>query len=505
MSVVLVLALMAFALAKPLCLRFMEPDDFARRRLVWFVLTATAFVAPSLWWFAAVAMPLVFWAGRADRHPTALYALALLTVPAASVPIPLPFVNQLFELSPVRILALVLLLPAAVRIIRQGANAQPGIAKADLAVWGFGLLQIALYFPYESGTNSLRRFVLYGLDTYLLYFVFSRGALQPRAMRDTLASFCLAGAVLAPIIVAEASKGWLFYNEIPRAWGDTNDLGVAYLFREGVLRAQGPAGHSLVMGLFFAVASGLWLYLGNGVSRRSLWVGGIVLWVGLIATSARAPWLVGALIFSIFMLLSPDGRRNLAAVSGVLTAMLVALAMTPIGARIYALLPFIGTKEQENVDYRQQVAEVCWRLIKQNPFFGDVFAARYMEELRQGQGIIDLVNTYASISAFNGLVGAALFVSGFAYPLLRTLLATARARSIDGDLCNLGAALSACLIGVLFMMATSSFGGAFEQVSWMLAGLCSAFPALIAAAATSRTADVSARPLRGTANATRAG
>ncbi|HWH84363.1 MAG TPA: O-antigen ligase family protein [Burkholderiaceae bacterium] len=502
LAVVLALALCAFALARPLCLQFMEPDDFARRRKVWVVLTTAAFLAPSLWWFAAVALPLLFWAGRADRHPTALYALVLVTVPPVSVPIPMPFVNQLFELSPSRILALSLLLPAARQLLLQGVDNRRSIAKADLTVLAFGALQIALYFPYESITNTMRRTLMYGLDTYLLYYVFSRGTTQVRAMHDTLASLCVAGFVLVPVIVVEASKGWLLYNEIPGTWG-AYDLGVAYLFREGVLRAQGPAGHSLVMGLFFAMAFGLWLYLGNLVTRRHLLIGGILFWVGLIATSSRAPWLVGGLVFATFMLLSPAGRRNFAPVVAALPVALAALAVTPVGERIFALLPFIGTKEQANVDYRQQVAEVCWRLIKQNPLLGDVFAARYMEELRQGQGIIDLVNTYASVGVFNGLIGLTLFVGGFVYPLFRTVIATERSRKIDESACSLGAALSACLIGILLMMATSSFGAAFEQVSWLFAGLCSAYPALVANA-TLRPAMSVLRPLGGADSAARA-
>ena len=151
--------------------------------------------------------------------------------------------------------------------------------------------------------------------------------------------------------------------------------------------------------------------------------------------------------------------------------------MTSYGAKIFDLLPFVGSAEQDNVDYRQQVATVSWRLIKQHPFFGDPSALSQMEELRQGQGIIDLVNTYASISVFYGLVGCTLFVLCFAYPLLRTALALPSVAAVDTDGADLGGALAACMAGTLLMLATCSFGMGFEVLTWALAGMCSAYTA----------------------------
>ncbi len=475
--VVLTLALTVFAFAKPICLKFMAADDFARRRMVWVILTAAAFLSPSLWIFAAVAFPLVYWAGRHDPHPTALYLILFITVPMVRVPIPLPLVNQLFELTPFRIFSIALLIPAAFRLIRSGQASRPGLAKADLALIAFGLLQLALYVPYESVTHTARRAVLFVIDTYVLYYVFSRGAAERAALRDTVASFWLAIAVIAPIVVFEAVRSWLLYTNIPVRWGDPNTL--SWLFRDGILRAQGPAGHSLTMGVLLATAFGFWLYLGSHQSKRVLCMVGLVLWAGLFATYSRAPWVVAAAILLAYVLLSPVGRRNIVGIGVGVAAAVAGLSTTSFGTRIIATLPFIGTKEQDNVDYREQVAEVSWRLIKQNPLFGDVFAARYMEELRQGQGIIDIVNTYASVAVFNGLVGATLFVLCFSYPALRSAIAMASVRRDSQDDANLGAVLVASMLGTMLMMATSSFGGAFEQLAWALAGLCSAYPAVV--------------------------
>ena len=92
--VILTLAICTFALVKPICLQFMAEDLFRRRTRVWLALTVGSFLAPNLWLFAAVAIPLVYWATRLDPHPSALYAFLLLTVPPVSLPIPMPVINH---------------------------------------------------------------------------------------------------------------------------------------------------------------------------------------------------------------------------------------------------------------------------------------------------------------------------------------------------------------------------------------------------------------------------
>jgi hypothetical protein len=478
MVVVLTLALIVFAIIKPICLRFMEASDFSRRRAVWFTLTCTAFVAPNFWLYAAVALPVLLWAAWSDRHPIALYLFVLLTVPPAELPIPMPLINQLFELSPYRILALAVLLPAAVRILKSGMGHPPGVAKVDFLMLAYGALQLVLFFPYESATNTMRRAFLFGLDTYLVYFVFSRGAGTRAALEDAMASFWTACAVLVPIVVFETVKGWLMYTGIPLQWGDPNRL--SWLLRAEMLRAQGSAGHSLTMGYLLAVAFGFWLYLGGRLaSRQLLWGVGIALWLGLLATFSRGPWVVAAGVLVVYLIGSPTGQRHLGRVLLGIAVIAVPFAMTSAGQRILSYLPFVGEADQENVDYRQQLAAVSWRLIKQNPYFGDPFALSYMEELRQGQGIIDLVNTYASVSLFYGLVGCALFLVCLVYPSLRTGIALHRVRSTDTGAANLGAALVACMMGTLVTLATTSFIAAVSIVPWVLAGLCSGYLAVV--------------------------
>src|SRR5260370_25257181 len=86
--VILAIAATIFGLAKPIALRFMSGEDFSRRRLVWFVLTAVSFVSPNFWLYTLVAVPILVWAGRKDTNPIALYLLMLHVIPPVGVKIP---------------------------------------------------------------------------------------------------------------------------------------------------------------------------------------------------------------------------------------------------------------------------------------------------------------------------------------------------------------------------------------------------------------------------------
>jgi hypothetical protein len=145
--------------------------------------------------------------------------------------------------------------------------------------------------------------------------------------------------------------------------------------------------------------------------------------------------------------------------------------MTPLGERIIDTLPFIGTVEQENVQYRQRLAEESWRLVWQNPLFGDPFVALRMEDLRQGQGIIDLMNAYAAVALFCGLIGLTLFAAFFLVATFKTYAAQRRSKADAPDLAAIGAAFVACMVGSLFFMATASI----DWVEYVLAGFMAAY------------------------------
>lgn len=470
--VVLGLAVIVFTLLKPLCLRYMVAEDFARRRNVWYVLTVTAFLSPNFWLYAVVAMPLLFWAGRKDSNPAGLYMLTMHVIPPLAFYIPVVGINQLFDLNQYRILSLAVLLPVAWRL-RQSARdgtREGRFTLGDGLLLAYFVLQLVLFVPYESITHTMRRAFLFGIDALLLYYVLSRDCTERWKVADTIAGFTLAAAIATPIALFEAMRGWLLYQGLGFAWGDP--ISWAYLMRGEMLRAQVSAGHSIALGFLLASAFCFWLYLRRAAGSAAVSLIGIGwLWGGLVAAYARAPWLAALVMFFVYAGLGPDAMSRVTRATlsfAVLSALVLA---SPIGERVIDSLPFIGTLDAGNIEYRQELATVSWQLIQQNPYFGNPFVMQEMEGLRQGQGIIDLVNSYASVALFYGLVGLTLLLGFFVCGLWAAFRAVKLTARTDADASFLGAALVACMIGILAIMATSSFRGGLAQMFWAMGGL----------------------------------
>ena len=103
--VILAIGWVAFAFCRPICLNFMTKEALARRRAVWFALTIVAFVSPSFWIYAIVALVVLAWAAARDENPLALFAITLFAIPNVSFYIPTILVQNLFDLTQFRILS----------------------------------------------------------------------------------------------------------------------------------------------------------------------------------------------------------------------------------------------------------------------------------------------------------------------------------------------------------------------------------------------------------------
>lgn len=489
---VLIIATPVFHFAKPLALRFSAEADYLRRRNVWFVLTITAFLSPSFWLFALVAALLLVWAGRKDSNPAALYLLLMQVIPDTPVEIPAIGINEIFPLTLYRLLSFCVLIPAAWRLRKAGVhNSARRFTAIDWLVLSFGALQLVLYVPpdlpshvilHNSATNVVRQALLFYIDVYLVYFVISRSCSTPQAVGEAMASFCLACGVLAPLAIFESVRHWLLYLAINLNWGVPVWVS-AYLSRENALRAQVTAGHSIVLGYLLAVAIGFWLYLSSGVRSLVTRVAGTALLVaGLLVTYSRGPWLGAMVIFFTFTALRPHGfsKTFKAAMAALLLVWL--LSFTAIGERVLNSLPFIGAAaESESATYRERLAERSWQLIQEHPFFGDQLAYQKMEDLRQGEHIIDLVNTYAEVALFYGVVGLTLFVAPALLVLMGVMRRTRRLQDRNSELALLGSTLAACMLGTLVVIATCSFGLGVVKLFYALLGLSVAFTGLAVA------------------------
>jgi hypothetical protein len=485
--VVLTLSIAAFQFSKPIVRKFCNEQDFSRRRNLWLIFTVICLLSPSFWLFTLIAAPLLIWAGRKDSNPIALYVLLLHAVPPLEVEIPVIGINTLFALNMYRLLAFCVLLPIALRLRKQQKATQNNrsyFAWTDGLLLAYGVMQILIFNRpdtpdaaslHDSATNVIRRGLLFLIDTYLPYYAVSRFCSTRRILAEVMASACIAIIVMAPAAIFEHVRHWLLYGDIAHRWGA--GLDAFYTMRAGLLRASLAAGHPLALGYLFAIGLGLWLYLQAQVKSVFVRIGvPVLLILGLVAAYSRGPWLGAAVIYFAFTGLSLGGKKRLVKAVLIGIGSCGVLLLSPLGNRIIAVIPFLGgTVDQYNVTYRERLAERTRDMILHGPLFGDPNAYLKMEDLRQGVGVIDLVNTYAEVGIFYGIVGLTLFVGFILVALLKVYLSSRRMASVDYGFASMGLSISACILGTLVMIYTSSFIFSYVILFYVLAGMAVAY------------------------------
>ena len=480
--VILVLSLTMFALVrKPAVALGMEEADFARRRNLWLAATAAAFLAYNFWIFVLVIGALLLFSARKDSNPLALYLFLLFAVPPFAAALPgLGVVNQLFELSFPRMLSLIVLLPFTLRRREPGAL-RFGKSIADWLVVAYLLLQLLLQWRADSLTNTLRSGFYAYLDAFLPYYVASRSFRSSHDIRDALAALVVSALLLVPIAAFEFVKHWLLYAALPAAL-DMHWDGSNYLGRGDTLRATATAGHSIAFGYLMMIALLLHFGLRHAAATSRVWVVALVLLAtGLVVSVSRGPW-VGAAVGLV--VLTAAGRRparSLGRLFAIAAVSAAVLAVTPWGASAIDYLPFVGSIDEANVSYRQQLFDLSLLVISQSPWFGSpyfMFAAP-LQELRNGN-LIDIVNIYLLVALRTGYVGLALFCGIFASAIGSTIAALRAVRG-DGDpeRHEQGQAILGVLAGVLVTIATVSDVSFIPILYWCAAGLAIGYHRLV--------------------------
>lgn len=471
---------------RPLTARLMEPSDFARRRNAWLAVTLITFLAHHFWLAMLLSALAVAWAARGERNPVALYCVLLLAVPQFQMPIEgIGAINKFIEMDHPRMLALVVLLPAAVTLLSAPASQRnPRLFPADLLFGTYFFYVFAVNATSDSITGMMRALIVMLLEHVLPYYVITRSVRSQRQMLDVLTSFVMGLTVLSVIAVFENLRYWLVYESLRAPLGVPPASLTMYLLREtesgGYFRAMTTAGNAIAMGCMVMTAVVMQVALVR--HYRPKWLGvAVVLMLlgGLVAPVSRGPWLACAAALALGLAFGEGAKRRLLWMSATIPAALLFLIFHPAGEKIIELLPFVGTVESGNVTYRQELINRALVVFWQNPVFGSLQYLNnpVLEAMRQGQGIIDIVNSYVGVALAYGGVGLLLFIAPSAWAMVASVLASRRAAPGDAAAEATGRALAACLLSMMVVIGTVSYISHIPIVHWMLVALCSAYVA----------------------------
>jgi len=479
--VILVLSTVVFAFAhRPAC-SITGTGNFTRRRNLWFALTLAAFLAHNFWVYTFIAILLLIYANLRETNPPALFFFILFALPMSHIPISgMGLINIFFNLSHARILELLILLPAFFVLIRRSGTLAFGRTWPDMVLGVYMLLTAILYLRETSVTDTLRQAFYLFIDVFLPYFVISRSLKDLQAFREALLSIVLAIMVIALLAIFETTKHWLLYHSLIGVLELEGSLD--YLGRDGKLRAIVTAGHPIALGYLIAAGMGLYLFLQRSIRKKFVrWLGMALLAAGLIAPLSRGPWIGAVVLLAVFTATGRYAVRRLMSLAVAAVLALSLIAVLPGGERVTNLLPFIGKTEQGSIQYREKLITNSMIVIERNPWFGsiDYLSTPEMKAMRQGQGIIDTVNTYIGVTLETGIVGLGLFVGFFALTLLGIYRAMRSIRDRGSEERLLGRAIFATLLAILVMIFTVSSISFIPIVYWSVAGLGVAYAQMI--------------------------
>lgn len=480
--VILTLAFCTCLFFKPAFISAVPIDDFNRRRKLWFFLTTLVFLSHSFWLCIVASGIALHVFTKNDRNKVAAYFFLLFAIPPIGALIPgFGIVNVLFSIDYLRLLTLVLLLPVLLHRSRIPDNLPLPSSAADLCVLGYIGLYTVLIGLGTSISDLARNVFNMFVDIFLPYYAASRVLSTPERFRDAIGSFVIAAALMAPVALFEMTRAWMLYAPLGSVLGVPWAF-FSYMVRAGGLRAASSAGHPLVLAYAMVVALGFLFYIQHFIEkkllRNLLWV---LLLFGLIAPISRGPWMGGVVVLLLFLVTGQYSSKQVIGWLVALVGVTVSIGMSPYGDKVTALLPFVGHVDEFNVSYRQQLIENSITLLKSSPLFGvpNAMATSEMQSMRQGEGIIDIVNTYVAIGLGSGVTGLSLFLGVFLSVGVGIFKAIRQTRRAHPELHLLGRVLFAILCSVLFMIATLSSIMTVPIIYWMLAGMGVAYLALV--------------------------
>ena len=439
--------------------------DFWR---VWAIVTLFGFLAHDTWVFLGATSLYLISIRRKQSSAIGLFLAVILIMPPVRRDLPtFGLVQHLLPLDLAAVAGLLLLGPGLFR--KDETSSKVGRNWVLIYV----LWLIVLAFFAANFTSFLRDTSEILLAIALPFEGARRSVRSPGDLKRICELFLTMCLTLAVLAIFEHMRAWLLFHEIPLALGSPNAFG-NYLARGSDLRAEVTTGQPIVLG--YVIAMGLIFALSTEIYRGSLASRKFVIPIligGLYSSLSRGPWIGAAVGVFVFFLLGKNGVRRGFQLGCAAVGVLTAAPFLPGGQKILNLLPFIGTSEADTVSYRQDLFHAVTPLLIDSPVFGipDYNHQPELQFLRQGEGIIDLVNTYIQVGVSSGLVGLSFFLMAHLSVVLGLLRMVRRKTDGQNDLLR---AFFAAYVTAMVIIATTSSISYIAVIYWAFLGIGSA-------------------------------
>lgn len=434
-----------------------RPDNYVLTRIVigWIGVTLIVFlVFNNLYAFILIAIFLGLVAPINPVRRVYFYIGIMAAAPLAFTAfIPFPGINYLLIIDYAKVTTFAVLLP--VFLIKVSEKTPPVLRMVDRFLLIFVLFTTVILFRELPITSVFRVLVYQLLLIYVPYIAISRTLKTKEDFDGALKALFVALTIIALIGLLSLLRSWNYYSLMY----DYAGFKVFAEYRNGLLRIYTTMSTTL---LAFAMGAGviLTLYMKRIQAISAPYAYGIAVVFALIAyaSGSRGGHISVLVIFASYFVLTKLG--NLWRRIFIYTLLAVGIGGT---YRVMTDTSFISG-EMNNIVYRAEIMRASVGQIADHLFFGEfnfIESPRFAH-LVQGEGIVDIVNTYLEVVLAFGLVGFTLWFGSF-ISAIRTLFSqSVKMRTwqqtgiLDDSEERKSALLLAILFGFLVMIFTTS-------------------------------------------------
>ncbi|MFW2829064.1 O-antigen ligase family protein [Sphingomonas sp. ID0503] len=304
--------------------------------------------------------------------------------------------------------------------------ARRGMSAED-AVMAFLIFMFAVAWTRFPSVTIAGRQIVDTVINLVIPYLALRSTIRTEGSLQRLILAIVAAAVILSVYTAyEYRFGWVLFGQITGNFEYATSFNANLSIRNGALRASASFLNPLALASFLSLA-----VLGAGVSRRDFngtvpWIGTcLVILYGLYTTQSRGNTVMLGLGILILLLT----RRQIGTAAALMATGLAAYAASAtmsVGGRDAALF---GTDTRVVYagkvysDYRGLLLDRGVDEIRKHPLTGQTFedTLASLQDIKQGEKIVDLVNFYLNVALVSGLPGLLIFVTGLAMVLLRLI------------------------------------------------------------------------------------
>lgn len=362
-------------------------------------------------------------------------------------------------------------LTALVLTRRNRARSIPAIDATAWIIFALSLMMQTRGIPLNGMLRSVPGVVFSIVPPF---YILARLVSTRRIAQDGVLFFILGGFINAIVALFETLRHWPLYQSFYAGLNvPMTGLSATLAVRSGMLRAQGVVGDPTMLGMIVALA----LVAMLAVRLRFQPIGRLVIMGllagGMVMSQSRGAWMAAATGAALYLLF----ERRVALLAGVIFLSLLASMATllaPEHGKIASLLGRSG-QAQWTADYRKNLFQRGLQEVAHHPLTGQTRAQLEvsMNDMRQGQRIIDFVNTHLNVALIAGLGGLLLWLIAWFVPL--TVGWGSRSRHSAHD-ARSPVALPFALVGACFVgLSLTSMIDRMTPVVMIAMGMMSAY------------------------------